>query len=189
MSMPAIPSSGGTPWATWGTAVHDAATEVVDGRLNATNLAETIRDTIASALVAGSGATITVDDAANTITITATATGTTDPEVVRDTIGTALVGTAPVTKTVNDAGDTITIAVSAASDTAQGVVELATSAETTTGTDTTRATHPAGVKAVADTKLGIVSGSGLADIHKVTQAAYDALGAGRPAGRIYVIVG
>lgn len=34
-----------------------------------------------------------------------------------------------------------------ASETAQGIVELATSAETTTGTDTTRAAHPAGVAA------------------------------------------
>lgn len=45
-----------------------------------------------------------------------------------------------------------TLSVGAASDTATGVVELATSAETTTGTDTARATTPAGVKAVADTK-------------------------------------
>lgn len=41
----------------------------------------------------------------------------------------------------------------AASTTATGVVELATNAETTTGTDTVRATTPAGVKAVADTKI------------------------------------
>lgn len=38
----------------------------------------------------------------------------------------------------------------AASEAAQGAVELASSAETTTGTDTTRATHPAGVKAAID---------------------------------------
>jgi len=40
----------------------------------------------------------------------------------------------------------------AATDTAQGAVELATTAEALTGTDTTRAVTPAGVKAVADTK-------------------------------------
>ncbi len=40
-----------------------------------------------------------------------------------------------------------TLAVSAATDTAAGVVELATDAETVTGTDTTRATTPAGVAA------------------------------------------
>jgi hypothetical protein len=40
----------------------------------------------------------------------------------------------------------------AASETAQGAVELATTAEALTGTDTTRAVTAAGVKAVADTK-------------------------------------
>ena len=39
-----------------------------------------------------------------------------------------------------------------ASDTVKGVVELATTAETTTGTDTTRAATPAGVKAALDAK-------------------------------------
>lgn len=37
-----------------------------------------------------------------------------------------------------------------ATETAQGVVELATAAETTTGTDNTRAVHPAGLKAALD---------------------------------------
>lgn len=40
----------------------------------------------------------------------------------------------------------------AATETAIGMVELATTAEATTGTDTTRAVTPAGLKAVADTK-------------------------------------
>jgi hypothetical protein len=39
-----------------------------------------------------------------------------------------------------------------ASETVKGIVELATTAEATTGTDTVRAVTPAGVKAVADTK-------------------------------------
>lgn len=39
-----------------------------------------------------------------------------------------------------------------ASTTVKGIVELATNAETTTGTDTTRAVTPAGLKVVADTK-------------------------------------
>ena len=50
-----------------------------------------------------------------------------------------------------------TLAVSAASDTAAGVVELATTAEATTGTDTARAVTAAGVKAVADLKLSLVA--------------------------------
>ena len=47
---------------------------------------------------------------------------------------------------------------SAASDTASGIVELATTAEVTTGTDTTRAVTAAGVKAVADLKLSLLAG-------------------------------
>jgi hypothetical protein len=127
----------------------------------------------------------------------------------------------------------------AATETASGIVELATTAEATTGTDAVRAVTPAGLKAHTDSigtnantasalvrrsatgsitvsavtsttsavtsapvgandvarkteldaKLGIVSGSGLTDATKVTQAAYDALGAGRPAGRVYFVVG
>lgn len=42
-----------------------------------------------------------------------------------------------------------------ASLTVAGIVELATTAETTTGTSATLAVTPAGVKAVADTKLTI----------------------------------
>lgn len=42
----------------------------------------------------------------------------------------------------------------AASETVSGIVELATAAETTTGTDTTRAVHPAGLKVELDKKSG-----------------------------------
>jgi len=52
--------------------------------------------------------------------------------------------TAPLTKTAPN-----TLAVSAASDTASGVSELATSAETQTGTDTARVVTPAGLSATA----------------------------------------
>jgi len=51
----------------------------------------------------------------------------------------------------------LTLSVGAASDTASGVVELATTAEATTGTDTSRAVTPAGVKAVADLKLSLAA--------------------------------
>lgn len=49
-------------------------------------------------------------------------------------------------------GATGVVTIPSASTTVQGKVELATTAETTTGTDTTRAVTAAGVKAVADTK-------------------------------------
>jgi hypothetical protein len=81
------------------------------GAVAATN-PEVVRDTIASALVAGSGVTITVSDAADTITIAATGGGggtVTDTEVVRDTIANALVAGAGISINVNDAADTITL--------------------------------------------------------------------------------
>src|SRR5215213_4447261 len=69
---------------------------------------EVVRDTMATALQAGTNVTITPNDAANTITIAAS--GTTDPEVVRDTMATALVAGSNVTITPNDLANTITIA-------------------------------------------------------------------------------
>lgn len=48
-----------------------------------------------------------------------------------------------------------------ASETVAGVVELATTAEATTGTDTTRAVTPAGVKAVRDALRTEILGAGV----------------------------
>lgn len=62
--------------------------------------------------------------------------------------GLTLSGTAPIT--VTGSAGSYTIAINAATDAARGAVELATSAETITGTDATRATTPAGVKAAID---------------------------------------
>jgi hypothetical protein len=50
-------------------------------------------------------------------------------------------------------GSTITISGEDATESNKGIVELATSAETVTGTSTTLATHPAGVKSAIDTAL------------------------------------
>lgn len=68
---------------------------------------EQVRDVIGAALVAGTGMTVTVNDAGDTITLASSA-GYTD-EQVRDVIGAALVAGTGITVTVNDAGDTITI--------------------------------------------------------------------------------
>lgn len=57
------------------------------------------------------------------------------------------------------------------STTAKGLVELATTAETTTGTDTARAVTPAGVKAVADTKAAASHTHAAGDIASGTVAA------------------
>lgn len=56
----------------------------------------------------------------------------------------------------------------AATTTAIGAVELATNAETTTGTDTVRAVTPAGVKAVADTKAAASHNHAATDINSGT---------------------
>lgn len=66
---------------------------------------EFVRDTIAAALVAGTGVTFTIDDPGDTITVDATG----DPEFIRDTIGAALTAGVGVTVTVDDAGNTITL--------------------------------------------------------------------------------
>ena len=50
-----------------------------------------------------------------------------------------------ITLTDAGAGSTVTVAVRSASDTQTGIVELATAAETTTGTDATRAVTPDGL--------------------------------------------
>jgi hypothetical protein len=145
MTMPPLPPAGDTSWRDdWAVAVHDAATQVKDGRLTAANLAETVRDTIGASLAAGASVTITVDDVADTITVSSTAVPPTR------TIST----TVPLTGG-GDLSANRTLAVSTATDAAVGVVELATTAEATAGTDAVRAVTPAGVKAVADTKAGL----------------------------------
>lgn len=75
------------------------------------DLTETVQDIVGAFLVAGTNVTVTYNDAANTFTLNATASGgTTDPEVVRDVIGAAMVAGSGIQITVNDAGDTITVA-------------------------------------------------------------------------------
>lgn len=59
-----------------------------------------------------------------------------------------------------------------ASTTVRGIVELATNTETTTGTDTSRATTPAGVKAAVDARswVGTLSGDGSTTAHVMTHS-------------------
>jgi hypothetical protein len=60
--------------------------------------------------------------------------------------GTAFVPVVPAAVVVPDATETV-----------KGIVELATAAETTTGTDATRAVHPAGLKVELDKKANLAS--------------------------------
>jgi hypothetical protein len=70
--------------------------------------AEFVRDTIGAALQAN-GATITVNDAGDTITVDLTGAAT--AEIIRDVMGIATQAGTGIIKTVNDPGDTITIAI------------------------------------------------------------------------------
>lgn len=72
-----------------------------------------------------------------------------------------IAGTTPVSVSNGDGvSGNPTVSVSAASETASGVVELATDAETVTGTSTTLATHPSGVAAaIAAAGLSVSSGT------------------------------
>jgi hypothetical protein len=77
------------------------------------DFAEAVQDVVGAFFISGSGTTVTYDDAANTVTITAAGGGATDPEAVRDAIGAALIGVGNISVTVNDVADTITISTTA----------------------------------------------------------------------------
>jgi hypothetical protein len=64
-------------------------------------------------------------------------------ENARDDVGAALVAGEGIDITLDDGLDTITVAAEDATDSNKGVVELATTAELRTGTDTTRSVTPA----------------------------------------------
>ena len=76
---------------------------------------EAVQDVVGAFMASGTGATVTYNDAANSLTISAAGTGGggIDPEAARDTIGAALIGLGNITVTVNDALDTITITTTA----------------------------------------------------------------------------
>lgn len=73
------------------------------------DFAEASQDVIAAALVAGSGMTITYDDAGNTITLAAAGGGTLDTESVQDIVGALISGSGVITATYNDAANTLVI--------------------------------------------------------------------------------
>lgn len=72
---------------------------------------EASQDAVAALLASGTNVTLTYDDSANSLTVTA-ASGP-DAETMRDTIGAALVGVGNIAVTINDAGDTITVSTTA----------------------------------------------------------------------------
>ena len=95
-----------------------------------TDLSEAVQDVVGAMVKAGSNVTAAYDDAANTLTLSATATGgattTADGETIRDTIAAALRAGPGVQILVDDPGDTITVQVA-------GFIATQISDSTTTG--------------------------------------------------------
>ncbi|SIN72923.1 hypothetical protein [Agromyces cerinus] len=75
--------------------------------------------------------------------------------ITSGTVATARLGSGTASSSTYLRGDQTYAALPASSDTAQGIVELATTAEATTGTDTARAVTAAGVKAVMDAHVAL----------------------------------
>jgi hypothetical protein len=98
------------------TAVQNSLT-LADGAAQAAGLTELIQDVVAAFLTQGTNVTLTYNDVANTLTVTAAGGpgggGGLDAEAVRDAIGVALVGLGNISVVVNDTLDTITITTSA----------------------------------------------------------------------------
>lgn len=74
---------------------------------------EAVQDAVAALLAQGSNVTLSYNDAANTLTVSAAGTSGLDVEAVRDAIGIALIGTGNISVTVNDSADTITVSTTA----------------------------------------------------------------------------
>jgi hypothetical protein len=145
-----------------GAQINDAATNTTS--VWSSSKTSTQISTAVSALVASAPTTLdTLDelaaalgDDANFATTTATALGNrvrVDAAQAFNTTqqGQARTNIAAAAATHTHAGADV----AAATATTVGVVELATTAEATTGTDTTRAVTPAGLKTVADTKAAL----------------------------------
>lgn len=128
--------------------------------------------------------TITGTDTARAVTpanITALVADSSFLEKISDQVGAMVTGNTEtnIAVTYQDADNTLDFVVDAASESGAGVVELATTTEATTGTDTARAVTAAGVKAVvdahvaaADPHTGYVQES-LFDAHTILAATSD----------------
>jgi hypothetical protein len=68
--------------------------------------------------------------------------------------------------------EALSITVPTASETTAGIVELATAAETTTGTDDEKAVHPAGLKVELDKKVNLSGGTMSGNLAAFNTASY-----------------
>ena len=115
---------------------------------------EAVQDAVAALLVAGTGVTVSYNDASGTLTLTSTASGgSTDLEVVRDAIGVALAGAGVISVVANDAGDTITITSTATVNSTDVALR-----DRSTHTGTQAITTVAGLQAALDAKAAVAAG-------------------------------
>lgn len=134
---------------------------------------EQVQD-IVGAMVASNTETnisVTYDDTNGKLDFAATDTNTQlSQEQVEDFVGGMLDGTETgITVTYDDVDGNIDFVVDTATASAAGIVELATDSETTTGTDTARATTPANVKAAIDARSNVIilRGDGTTTAHSI----------------------
>lgn len=107
---------------------------------------EDIQDMIGTFLTDSGLVVITYDDAGNALDIGIST------EAVQDVIGAIISGSGPVNAVYDDGANTFVISIDAATATDAGIVELATSTEVQTGTDTARAITP---DALHDSDYGV----------------------------------
>ena len=129
-------------------------------QVNSATLAETIRDTMATALVAGTNITITPNDGSDTITIAASGGGGTPPDASETVKGIIELATNAEVQTGTDTVRAVTpagLASRTATETRTGIAEIATAAEVSTGTDDARIVTPLKLKTQLDLKAPLAS--------------------------------
>ena len=130
------------------------------------DFAEAAQDALAAALGAGSNVIVTYDDAANTITISATGGGSggLTVEDVRDAIGVTLVGVGVVSVSYNDALDTITVSSTATVNATDAALRDRSTHTGTQSADTiTDGSTNKAYTAAEKTKLAGISGTNTGD--------------------------
>ena len=144
----------------------DALDSTVAGKADASSLAETIRDTMGTALVAGSNVTITVNDAGDTITIAASGGGGgLTEEEVEDVVSGLLVAGSNISLTYDDVANTLTVAVTG----------LGTAAALSTADIDERARDAVGSALTAGTGITVTPNDGADTITVATSAVLPTL--------------
>lgn len=131
--------------------LSDARTPTAHAASHKTAGADALTAADIGAQPAGSYAAASHTQAASTIS-DSTTVGRSVLTAVDAAAARTAIGAGTSSLAIGTTGTTAAAGNRAASETAIGMVELATTAEATTGTDTTRAVTPAGLKAAADTK-------------------------------------